>query len=73
MMDLSGVQGLYELVQTLSESGTTVMLTSVQPKVLDILERGGLVDLVGKDHVFHSAADAIVHANEEYLDGIVEE
>ncbi|MEA4989154.1 MAG: SulP family inorganic anion transporter [Anaerovorax sp.] len=73
MMDLSGVQGLVELVNHLNENGTQVILTSVQPKVLDLLRRGNLIDLIGEEHVFNSAADAIVHANEEYLEGIIEE
>ncbi|WP_206459562.1 SulP family inorganic anion transporter [Anaerovorax sp. IOR16] len=73
MMDLSGVQGLVELVTHLNENGTQVILTSVQPKVLELLRRGNLIELIGEDHVFHSAADAIVHANEEYLEGIIEE
>ncbi len=73
MMDLSGVQGLVELVENLNQKGTQVMLTSVQPKVLELLRRGNLIAMLGENHVFHSAADAIVHANEEYIEGIIEE
>ncbi|WP_324824475.1 SulP family inorganic anion transporter [Sinanaerobacter sp. ZZT-01] len=72
MMDLSGVQGLVETVRYLSEDGTQVMLTSVQPKVLELLKRGNLIEIIGENHLFHSAADAIVYANEEYIKEIME-
>lgn len=73
MMDLSGVQGLVELINHLNENGTQVILTSVQPKVFDLLQRGKLIELVGEEHVFYSAAEAIIHANDEYIEGIVAE
>jgi SulP family sulfate permease len=64
-MDLSGIQALLELRSELEAEGTKVMLTSVQPKVLEDLRRGGLIEAVGEDHVFDSAEYAIVHAHEE--------
>ena len=41
------------------------MLTSVQPKVLEELRRGGLIDFIGEEHVFDSAEFAILKAQEE--------
>lgn len=67
VIDLSGLQALTELTAHYQESGTTVMLTSVQPKVLEVLKRGGLIDMIGEDHVFKSAEYAIVCANEEHI------
>lgn len=66
IIDLSGLQALTELTEQYQSSGTTVMLTSVQPKVMKILERGGFVDMVGEKHVFKSAEFAIVCASEEH-------
>lgn len=64
-IDLSGIQALLELEQELAEDGVTVMLSSVQPKVLEELKRGGLIDLIGEEHVFDSAEYAIVRAQKE--------
>lgn len=64
-IDLSGIQALLELRSELEAEGTKVMLTSVQPKVLEDLRRGGFIEAVGEDHVFDSAEYAIVHAHEE--------
>lgn len=64
-IDLSGIQALLELREELEKEGITVMLTSVQPKVLEDLRRGGLIDAIGEDHIFESAEYAIVHAQSE--------
>lgn len=64
-IDLSGIQALLELERELEEEGVTVMLSSVQPKVLEDLRRGGLIDKIGEAHVFDSAEHAIVRAQKE--------
>lgn len=64
-IDLSGIQALLELQEELTEEGVTVMLSSVQPKVLEELKRGGLIELIGEEHVFDSAEFAIVRAQKE--------
>ncbi len=65
-IDLSGIQALTELCEELeNERGIDVMLTSVQPKVLAELRRGGLIDFIGEDYVFESAEYAILKAQEE--------
>lgn len=67
VIDLSGLQALTELVDNLQKADTKVMFTSVQPKVMKNLVQGGLIDIVGENHVFTSAEFAIVYANEQYL------
>lgn len=64
-IDLSGIQALLELQEELEEEGVTVMLSSVQPKVLEELRRGGLIERIGEGHVFDSAEFAIVRAQKE--------
>lgn len=64
-IDLSGIQALLELEKELEDEGVTVMLSSVQPKVLEGLQRGGLIDQIGKEHVFESAEFAILRAHKE--------
>ncbi len=63
VIDLSGVQGMIELISALQENGTEVMFTSVQPKVIKKMKRAGILDMVGKENVFTSAERAIVTAH----------
>lgn len=70
MIDVSGVQALNDLATEMEEQGIKVYLTSVQPKVLDNLERGGFLDIIGRDYVFKSAEQAIVIAEEEQMENI---
>lgn len=67
VIDLSGIQALIELVQEMEENGTEIYLTSVQPKVLEQMRRGGLIELIGEEYVFDSAEDAIVIAQQEHM------
>jgi len=67
VIDLSGIQALIELVEEMEANGTEIYLTSVQPKVLEEMRRGGLIELIGEEYVFESAEEAIVVAQEEHL------
>ncbi len=67
VMDVSGIQALIELVKEMNENGTKVYLTSVQPKVLDLMRQGGLLELIGEERVFDSAQYAIVSAMEDHM------
>ena len=67
VIDLSGIQALIELVEELESHGTEVYLTSVQPKVLEEMRKGGLVDMIGEEYIFHSAEQAIVISQQEHM------
>ena len=67
VIDLSGIQALIELVEELESHGTEVYLTSVQPKVLEEMRKGGLVDMIGEEYIFQSAEQAIVIAQQEHM------
>ncbi len=67
MIDLSGIEAMIDLVRELEANGTEVYLTSVQPKVLDAMRRGGLIDIIGEQYVFQSAEQAIVIAQQEHM------
>ena len=67
MIDLSGIEAMIDLVSELEANGTEVYLTSVQPKVLEEMRRGGLIDLIGEEYVFQSAEQAIVIAQQEHM------
>ncbi len=60
VIDLSGVQAFTELAKELEENDTKILLTSVQPKVMRYFERGGFIDLIGRENVYPSAELAIV-------------
>lgn len=64
-IDLSGIQALLELQEELESEGITVMLSSVQPKVIRELRQGGLVEKIGEEHIFDSAEFAILRAQKE--------
>ncbi|MGI6766839.1 MAG: SulP family inorganic anion transporter [Lentihominibacter sp.] len=68
VIDLSGIQALTDFVTEMEGSGTDIYLTSVQPKVLEKMKRGGLIDLIGECYVFSSAEDAIVIAQKEQME-----
>ncbi|NLD19951.1 MAG: SulP family inorganic anion transporter [Clostridiales bacterium] len=67
VIDLSGIQALIELVEELEGHDTEVYLTSVQPKVMEAMKQGGLIDLIGEQYVFQSAEQAIVIAQQEHM------
>ena len=67
VIDLSGIQALMELVTEMEENGTEIYLTSVQPKVLEEMRRGGLLELIGEEYVFDSAEEAIVIAQQDHM------
>ena len=67
VIDLSGIQALIELVEELESHGTEVYLTSVQPKVLEEMRKGGLGDMIGEEYIFQSAEQAIVIAQQEHM------
>ena len=67
MIDLSGIEAMIDLVKELEANGTEVYLTSVQPKVLEEMRKGGLIDLIGEEYVFQSAEQAIVIAQQEHM------
>ncbi len=58
-IDETGLQTLEEVVIDLRRRGVTVMLSGANPRVRNKLERGGLIDLVGRENFFDDLADAI--------------
>ena len=65
MIDLSAIQALTDFVGEMSAANTKIILTSVQPKVLEAMDKGGILDLIGKENIFESAEKAIVYAHQE--------
>jgi SulP family sulfate permease len=68
VIDLSGVQSLTDVAKEMKERDIKIILTSVQPKVLRDLTRGGFIDVIGEENVYRSAELAIVQAAQDHMD-----
>lgn len=62
LLDTSGLQVLAALRERVAHDGGTLMVTGAHDSVKTMLERGGLLDAIGRDNVFWSADQAIVAA-----------
>ena len=67
LIDLSGIEALTGLAETLHAQGKTLMLAGVNPKVMYMLQRAGADVMIGKDNFFWSADRAILVAEQRYL------
>src|SRR6202789_3748609 len=63
-VDATGIFALEEILADFKRNGAAVLLTEVRPNVLYKLERGGLIDLIGKENVFESLSDALARAEQ---------
>lgn len=55
-MDISCAQNLYEICGELKESGVKLSFCGIQPSVKEVMQRAGVVDLVG-EHCFYWSVD----------------
>jgi SulP family sulfate permease len=63
-VDATGIFALEEILADFKRNGAAVLFTEVRPNVLYKLERGGLIDLIGKENVFESLSEALVRAEQ---------
>jgi MFS superfamily sulfate permease-like transporter len=63
-VDATGIFALEEILADFKRNGAAVPLTEVRPNVLYKLERGGLIDLIGKENVFESLSEALACAEQ---------
>lgn len=70
-IDATGVETLRNLAQRLRESGVTMALSGVKRQVLDVLERTGAIDVLGRENLFSNdhAAIADLRARLDGADG----
>jgi SulP family sulfate permease len=59
LIDNAGAELLGYLARSLRESGVTLYLCRLRPSVHALLERGGVLDAIGRDHVFATKDQAI--------------
>lgn len=51
VIDATGLHNLGDMLRDVRSSGTVIILSGVQPGVLEDLERAGLTDFVGRDNI----------------------
>lgn len=61
-IDLTGVKNLKEVVRNLKEEGTLVILSGVQPNVLDDFQKHGIFTLLGEEQIFNAFDEALLFA-----------
>ena len=67
LIDLSGIEALMGLAETLHAQGKTLMLAGVHAKVMYMLQRAGADERIGKENFFWSADRAILVAEQRHL------
>ena len=58
-IDVAGADLLEREAETQRAAGGALYLCNLKPAVIDVLERGGFVDRIGRDHIFASKDEAI--------------
>jgi SulP family sulfate permease len=62
LIDLAGVEAIHKLYERLRQRGGTLMFAGTHENARSIMERGGLVNLIGAENFFWSSDEAIVAA-----------
>jgi MFS superfamily sulfate permease-like transporter len=60
-LDTTGVEILQELIATLRQSKRDIYFAGVKSQVYEVMEASGLIDEIGKDHIFNSQKRAVQH------------
>ncbi|NTU80625.1 MAG: SulP family inorganic anion transporter [Chloroflexales bacterium] len=67
LLDAMGVQAIRQIVEEHRARGGEVSFTALQPTVMDMFQRTGLVELIDPKHIYWSATDAIVELHERRM------
>lgn len=62
LIDTSGLQVMAHLADRIKQEGGTLMIAGIHTEVMKMLERGGLVEIIGAENIASSADQAIVAA-----------
>lgn len=55
----SAVQILYEIIESYHEQRVQVLLVNGHPHVIPLINRAGIMDLIGSHHLFENVSNAI--------------
>jgi SulP family sulfate permease len=67
LIDLSGIEVVQGLAESMHAQGKTLMLAAVHPRVMYMLKRAGADEQIGHENVFWSADRAIMVAEQRHL------
>ena len=67
LVDITGTQFFCEVCETLHKQGTKVLFSGVQPKVMRLMERSGVVEQLGENHFFWNVEQSLIAIDEKYL------
>ena len=59
LTDTDGADILSQVAEELAAQGTSLVLAAVHPPVLELWQRGGVIDAIGADAVFETVPDAV--------------
>jgi sulfate permease, SulP family len=59
-IDASGVSSLEVLHSTLQSLGIELYMSAIKKQVWDVLEKAGMIDEIGEDHIFSTDSEAIL-------------
>ena len=62
LIDTAGIEAIHRLHERLHKQGGTLMFAGVHDNAYDMMKRGGLVEVIGKENFFWSSDQAIVEA-----------
>lgn len=62
LIDTAGIEAIHRLHERLHKQGGTLMFAGVHDNVYEMMKRGGLVEIIGKENFFWSSDQAIVEA-----------
>ena len=63
-IDSTGLHNFKDVVKILKNSGTTIILSGVNDRVMEDLKTYGFIDIIGKDNIFKTFKGAVSHAKE---------
>lgn len=63
-MDVSALQTLVEVYENCKHKGITLIFSHVQPQPLNVMEKAGFVERIGKEHFCGNIDEALAHAEE---------
>lgn len=58
-MDITGLQALEEIIENFHHKNVTVLISGANPRVIQKLDRAGIIQLVGEDNVYKEFDDAL--------------
>lgn len=63
IMDATALHGFKRMIEICQRQKTKLIISGIQDQPYKVLEKAGLIDVIGEDHFFTSAVEAVDYAN----------